>query len=356
VLLTYAEQPLPKEKRVPNLQSPTVKVKPGEILTLGVLGAGNYAMSTFLPVIKKAGGIAPVGIVSASGVNAHHAARRFGFGYAASEPEALLEDPAINLIAILTRHHLHTQQILNAFQAGKHVYCEKPLAIKPQELAKIKKVLQKKDQPLLTIGFNRRFAPLATHLKAFVDQRHEPLYMHYRVNASVLPAEHWLIDPKVGGGRIIGEGCHFIDFLTFLVGEPPVEVSSQGLPDGGKYSEDNVSMTFRFPDGSLGVVSYLANGDRAFPKEYLEVFSGGRVAVLNDWRTLELVARGKRKVKRHWLRQDKGHQQAWVSFLEAVQGKGTPPIPYSQLIAVAQASFAAVDSLRSGEKVPISGD
>ena len=356
VLLTYEEHPLPKERRVINPTAPSVRLKPGEIIALGVLGAGNYALSTFLPVVKKVGGIAPVGIVSASGVSAHHGARRYGFGYAASETQFLLEDPAINLIAILTRHHLHSQQILGAFEADKHVYCEKPLAITPEQLEQIEVALQKEDQPLLTLGFNRRFAPLATHLKAFVDERHEPLYMHYRVNASVLPPGHWLNDPEIGGGRIIGEGCHFIDFLTFLVGQNPVEVTTQGLPDAGKYSEDNVMMTFRFPDQSLGVVSYLANGDKSYPKEYLEVFSGGRVAALHDWRMLEMVAKGRRKVRRHWLRQDKGHQNAWEAFLAAVQGKKDPPIPYEQLIGVARASFAALDSLRSQQPVRILQD
>jgi predicted dehydrogenase len=353
VLLTYGEQKLPKENRIPNLAAPTVRVKPGEILTLGVLGAGNYALSTFLPVIKKAGGIAPVGIVSASGVSAHHAARRYGFGFAASDPDSLLQDPAINLITILTRHHLHTPQVLSAFEAGKHVYCEKPLAINSEQLDQMIAALQKEDQPLLMLGFNRRFAPLAIRLKAFVDKRHEPLFAHFRVNANVLPPDHWLVDPKVGGGRIIGEGCHFIDFLTFLVGENPIEVITQGLPDNGKYSEDNVVMNFRFPDGSLGVVSYLANGDKSFPKEYLEVFSGGRVAVLHDWRKLELVEKGRRNVRRHHLRQDKGHHGAWKAFLDALQSDEAPPIPYEQLIGVTRASFAAVESLRNGESVSI---
>jgi len=353
VLLTYEQQTLPEEKRIPNLHAPTMRVKPGEILALGVLGAGNYALSTFLPVIKKVGGIAPVGIVSATGVSAQHAANRYGFGFSASEPESILDDPAINLVAILTRHDLHCQQILSALQNGKHVYCEKPLAINPEELALITNALQDEDQPLLTLGFNRRFAPLAVSLKAFIDQRQEPLYAHYRVNANVLPKEHWLTDPKVGGGRIIGEGCHFIDFLTFLVGESPVEVTTKGLPDSGKYSEDNVVMTFRFPDQSLGMVSYLANGDKSYPKEYLEVFSSGQIAVLNDWRKLELVAKGRRKVKRQSLRQDKGHKNAWQTFLDAVQGDQAPPIPYEQLIGVTQASFAAVESLRSGEPIQI---
>ena len=356
VLLTYQNQPLPKEKRVLNLQAPDVRVKPGEIMALGVLGAGNYALSTFLPAIKDVGGIAPIGIVSASGVNAHHAAHRYGFGFAASESEAVIEDPAINLLAILTRHNLHTQQILSGLKAGKHIYCEKPLAINAKQLEEIKTTLQKEEQPLLTIGYNRRFAPLAIHLKTFIDQRQQPLYAHYRVNANVLPPEHWLIDPEVGGGRIIGEGCHFIDFLTFLVGSTPIEVTTRGLLDEDKTSEENIVMTFRFLDGSLGVVSYLANGDKSYPKEYLEVFSGGRIAALHDWRKLELVSKGKRKVKRHLLQQDKGHKNAWQAFLGAVQGEKESPIPYDQLIGVAQASLAALDSLRSGETVQIMPD
>lgn len=353
ILLTYGDKKPPQENRVPNLAAPTVRVKPGDILALGVLGAGNYANATFLPVIKKTGGIAPVGIVSSSGTSAHHAVQRYGFGFAASDPRSVLQDPAINMIAILTRHNLHTPQILNAFNAGKNIYCEKPLAINQEQLTKIITALQEAEQPLLMLGFNRRFAPLAQRLKSFIDQRKEPFFAHYRVNANILPPDHWLNDPEVGGGRIIGEGCHFIDFLTFLAGENPIEVTTQGLPDDGKYNEDNVVMNFRFPDSSLGVVSYLANGDTSFPKEYLEVFSGGRVAVLHDWRKLEMIYQGRKKIKRHPLRQDKGHQAAWQAFLDALQGDKTPPIPYEQLIGVTRASFAAVESLRDGKTITI---
>ena len=353
VLLTYQEKELPVENRVPNLLAPTMRVKDEEILALGVLGAGNYALSTFLPVVKKCGGIAPVGIVSASGVSAQHAAQRFGFGFSASDPDAVLEDPVINLIAILTRHNLHTPQILQALDAGKQVYCEKPLAINAEQLEQVSAALQKEEQPLLMLGFNRRFAPLAVHLKDFIDQRQEPIYAHYRVNANQLPPSHWLIDPQEGGGRIIGEACHFIDFLTFLVGACPIEVSAQGLPDGGTYHEDNLVMHFRFPDGTIGLVSYLANGDKSYPKEYVEVFSGGRVGILHDWRKLELIQDGKRKVHREHLRQDKGHQAAWRAFLDAVQDGKTPPIPYEHLIGVTRASFAVVESLRSGKPIAI---
>ncbi len=353
VLLTYDEEPLPKENRIPNLDAPTVRVKPGDILALGVLGAGKYANATFLPVVKKQAGIAPVGIVSASGTSAHHAARRFGFGFAASDPESVLQDPAINVIAILTRHNLHTPQILQALSTGKHVYCEKPIAINRDQLEQVRETLQKNDLPLLMPGFNRRFAPMAVRMKAFIDQPQEPLFAHYRVNASKLPADHWLNDLEVGGGRIIGEACHFIDFLTFLVGAIPTEVISLGLPDNGQYHEDNVVMNFKFPDGSLGVVTYMANGDKSYPKEHLEIFSSGRIATLHDWRKLELVNKGKRKVTRHLMRHNKGHRGAWQAFLSAIQGDKAPPIPYDHMVGVSLASFAAVESLRKGEKVSI---
>ena len=162
VLLTYEEQDLPHERRILNTAAPSVRIRPDEILALGVLGAGNYALSTFLPVVKRIGGIAPVGIVSASGVSAHYAARRFGFGFAASEAETLLDDPVINMIAILTRHHLHSQQIQAAIQAGKHVYCEKPLAVNTEELKQIEQMLQGENRPLLTVGFNAVCAPRPT--------------------------------------------------------------------------------------------------------------------------------------------------------------------------------------------------
>ena len=154
-------------------------------------------------------------------------------------------------------------------------------------------------------------------------------------------------DPTQGGGRIIGEVCHFIDFLTFLVGALPIRVSAQSLPDDNRYWEDNVVMTINFPDGSVGSVIYLANGDKAFPKERVEVFSGGKVAVLNDFRTLELVSQGKRQVIRSSLRQDKGHRAEWEVFSQAIIAGGPPPIPYDQLLGVTAATFAVLSSIQT---------
>jgi predicted dehydrogenase len=177
------------------------------------------------------------------------------------------------------------------------------------------------------------------------------LHVRYRINAGYIPLNHWTQDPNVGGGRIIGEGCHFIDLITFLVGAAPVSVTAHALPDGGKYREDNVSMTFTFPDGSLGVVDYLANGDKSFPKERVEVFCGGQVAVLDDFVSLRTIRDGKKKEEKG--AQDKGHVNEWKAFAQSIRKGGEPPIPYEQLIGVTQSTFAAVESLRTGATVQI---
>jgi predicted dehydrogenase/threonine dehydrogenase-like Zn-dependent dehydrogenase len=320
-------------------------------IRLGVLGAGNFATAVMLPALKKIQNVELVGIVSGSGLSAAHAAQKFGFHYAAESVDQILSDPDVNTIAILTRHDLHAEQAVEALQAGKHVFVEKPLAVNREQLAKTRSQISSSNLQFLMVGFNRRFAPLSQKLSAFIADRREPLVAHYRINAGFIPLTHWLHDPDIGGGRIIGEGCHFVDFLTFLVGESPVLVHAQGLPDGGTYREDNIVLNFTYPDGSLGTVSYLANGDKAFPKERLEVFVGGRVAVLEDFRRLDMVHNGKRKTLRSRLRQDKGHQAEWAFFSRAILEGGEPPIPYDQLYGVAEATFSAVESLRSRKPV-----
>jgi predicted dehydrogenase/threonine dehydrogenase-like Zn-dependent dehydrogenase len=330
---------------------------PPTALKLGVLGAGNFATAVMLPALKSIPAIELVGIASASGMSAKTAADRFGFHYSASDEAKIIADPQINTVAILTRHNLHAHQVLSALGQGKNVFCEKPLALNSEELDEIATALGKlaggpgEYRPLLMVGFNRRFAPLAQRLAQFLSERKEPLVAHYRINAGYIPLTHWTQDLVQGGGRIIGEGCHFIDFLSFLAGGAPLTVTAQGLPDGGRYREDNLVMTFTFPDGSLGTVSYLANGDKAFPKERVEIFTSGRAAALDDFRSLELVQNGRRQKVTSRLRQDKGHRAEWEAFRQAVTAGGKPPIPYEQLIGVARASIAAVQALRSGERV-----
>ena len=326
-------------------------------LGLGVLGAGNYATAVFLPAVKAAGGIRRVGVATASGLSARNAMHRFGFGYASSSEEDLLGDPAVNVVAILTRHNHHARQVAAALRLGKHVFCEKPLAIDAAGLSEIESALtQSENAPRLMVGFNRRFAPFAIRLKDFLSTRAEPVMAFYRVNAGYLPLTHWLHDPQVGGGRIIGEGCHFVDFLTFLVGTPPVSVSVEGLPDGARYREDNVTLRLRFADGSLGTILYLANGDKSFPKERVEVFCGGRAAALDDFRTLELVRDGRRQVFQSRLRQDKGHRAGWEAFLCSLQPGSMAPIPLADLFAVTRTTFVAIDSLRTGHEIDLTAN
>jgi predicted dehydrogenase len=315
---------------------------------LGVLGAGNYASAVFLPAVQKTGGVRLAGVASNAGLNARHAAQKYGFAFAASDEEEILGSTDINVVAVLTRHDQHARQVLRALRSGKHVYCEKPLAIHPDELAEIESVLAGEGLPLLTVGFNRRFAPLAKALKAALQRRSEPLAAHYRVNAGLLPLNHWTQDPTVGGGRIIGEGCHFIDFLTFLVGQAPIRVEAQALPDLTRYRQDNALLTLTYPDGSLGTLAYLANGDKTVAKERVEVFCGGTVAILDDFRRLEITANGRRQVSGSPLGQDKGHQAAWANFLACVRSGGPPPIAYEELIAVTRAGFTAVEKLAHG--------
>lgn len=340
---------LPAKSKTQQARPPTLK--------LGVLGAGSFASAVMLPALKGVQNIELVGIASASGMSAKTAADRFGFDYATSDEARILTDPEVNTVAILTRHNLHARQVVQALQAGKNVFCEKPLALTPGELEEIEAALKDLSgdsegaNPLLMVGFNRRFAPLAQRLAQFMAPRKEPFVAHYRVNAGFIPLSHWTQDTLVGGGRIIGEGCHFIDFLSFLAGGAPVSVTTQGLPDAGRYQEDNLVMSFTFPDGSLGTVTYLANGDKAFPKERLEVFAASRVAVLDDFRSLELIQNGRRQKVQSYLRQDKGHQAEWVAFSQAILKASAPPIPYEQLIGVTRASFAAVQALRTSGRV-----
>ncbi len=354
VLLTY---PQAKNEARPAIQAtpiikPRLPLRGVNTVRLGVIGAGNFANAVMLPALQKLPEIELISITSGAGYHAEHASKKFKFKYTAKSEQEVLQDPEVNTVAILTRHHLHAGQVVRALQAGKHVFCEKPLATTPEQLAEIKQqLLGQETSPLLMVGFNRRFAPLTAALHSFLQPRTEPLAATYRVNAGSIPLTHWVQDPLQGGGRVIGEVCHFIDLVSFLIGSLPIAITAYSLPDDARYREDNVVITLNFSDGSIGTVTYLANGDKAFPKERIEVFTGGKVGVLDDFRSLELVSHGKRRTIRSRLRQDKGHQTEWEMFSKAIVAGDKPPIPYDQLFAVTEATFAAVSSLRSRQTV-----
>ncbi len=351
VILTYDEKTDASNKKVIlSSETPGASIKISEV-RLGIIGAGNYASAVFLPTVKRVGNVSLIGISSPGGTNARTLGSKFGFRFAASDENEIISSKEINTIAVLSRHDSHAPLTLKALEAGKNVYCEKPLALRSSDLKLIEKELARKNHPYLMVGFNRRFAPFSIALMAFFENRSEPLSIHYRVNAGFLPLTHWLHDPLTGGGRLVGEGCHFIDYLCYITGQVPVKMTTASLPDNGKYHHDNLNITLEFPDGSIGTITYLANGNRAYKKEYVEVFCGGKIGILDDFQSLELVDDREKKLYRSRLRQDKGHLSAWQTFSNAIVDGTNEPIPYKDILNVSFATLACQKSLEIGEPV-----
>jgi predicted dehydrogenase/threonine dehydrogenase-like Zn-dependent dehydrogenase len=349
VLLRYdADRPLPSKV----LLRPAAPTGPINMaIRLGVLGAGNFANASLLPALENIPNLEKVGIASGSGLNAQQSGERFGFAYAASEADQLLQDPNINWIAIMTRHDLHASQAVAAMNAGKDVFIEKPAALNRPQLIDVFRAQQKSGRRMV-VGFNRRFAPLLVNMKAFWGNRQAPLIGIYRVNAGAIPASHWTQDPAIGGGRIIGEACHFIDLLTFLIGAPPSQVFTTAAQQNGKAIADEVIINLRFADGSAGTVIYAAGGDRAFGKERIELFGGGKTSILDDFHTLITVADGKTNQTRSRLRTSKGHHEEWLAMAEAAR-TGSNAIPLEDIAAVHLASYAAVESIATGAPITV---
>lgn len=330
-------------KSAPRDSAPAVRV--------GLLGAGNYVKSTLLPAIRNVAGTDMVAICAASGASAMHVARDYGFEFATTNASEIIYHSQINTVVVATRHHLHAAQTVAALDAGKHVFCEKPLCLTEDELQEIVAAYHdasRQFQPIFMVGFNRRFAPLAVELRKFLSSIQEPLVMNYRVNAGAVARSHWTQDPAQGGGRIIGEACHFVDLMTFLCGSEPVNAFAAATPNTTQHPSDNACLQIRFGNGSVGVITYVSSGDKTFSKERLEVFAGGAVAVLDDFRSLELCSRGRRRKVKSFLQADKGHRAEWRAMVRAVLEGGPSPIPFAEIISTTKATFRMMDSLASG--------
>jgi predicted dehydrogenase/threonine dehydrogenase-like Zn-dependent dehydrogenase len=329
-------------------------------VSVGLLGAGAFAAGTLLPVLKVSQQTALVGLCTATGAHAHHTAKTFGFRYCTTHENKVIQDPDINTVVIATRHHLHARQVLGALGEKKNVFCEKPLCLSEDELSSIVRAYFEPEpvlRPELMVGFNRRFAPMIARLKSFLTAVSEPLALHYRVNAGYLPADHWVNDHEHGGGRILGEVCHFVDLLMFLADSPVTEVDARPLKDSGRYSGDNVFISIGFANGSQGAISYLANGDRSFSKERLEVFGGGAIAVLDDFRRLELVRNGhKEKFHSRW-RPDKGHRAEWAAFVSAIRrrdvARQAPAMRFDEIVCSTLATLRIQQSSSSGTRLAV---
>ncbi len=313
---------------------------------IGMIGAGNFATRVLIKALKKTDAALHI-IASAGGVSAGLSGRKFGFQQATTDLDQIFGNPDINTIVIATRHNLHAELVLRGLDSRKHIFVEKPLAMDNSELSRIEELRREHPDLHLMVGYNRRFSPLGLEMKRLLDTRSQPLTMIYTVNAGAIPAEHWTQDPEIGGGRIIGEACHMIDFLRFLVGNPIVNLSSAVM--GGKspwiQREDKMSITLTFADGSLGTVHYFANGSSRFPKERVEVFCGGGILQLDNFRKLRSFDWPGFSSRRLW-RQDKGHQEEISSFLDGIKTGKSDMIPWDELVEVSQASFAAVKVAR----------
>lgn len=358
VVITYPGDASPARRvQVAAPATPQAAPQLGQV-RLGLIGAGNFANATLLPALKDLDGLARVGVASGRGLTARSTADRYGFAYCATDSRQILADPDINTVAILTRHHLHARQVIAALVAGKNVFVEKPLCLTDAELAAIVaayRAAQAREGggPALMVGFNRRFAPMVAALKAELARVREPLMLSMRVNAGYIPADHWTQDPAQGGGRLLGEGCHFIDLLAFLAGSPARRVTTRALPDGGRYSQDNLLISLEFADGSLGTITYTAAGDRGFAKEGLEVFGGGLAARLDDYRSLSLRRGDTRIDQTSRLRVDKGHRAEWQALAAHLRGQAAAPIPFAEIVSSTRATLAAKRSLDLGAPVEI---
>ena len=306
-------------------------------LGVGFIGMGNYARSVLLPKVKGAEGVALTSVVTKTGLSANHSAEKFGFARAATDAADVLDDDATDAVFIATRHDSHAALATRALGLGKHVFCEKPLALDRESLDEV--MTAARAGGVLTVGFNRRFAPLLIEAKEALDPRSGPLMMLYRVNAGAIPADSW-IQRDEGGGRILGEVCHFVDSLTYLCGALPIEAQAAAAQG----HSDAVTALLRFADGSVGTIIYSSLGDPSLPKEYLEAFGAGRAITLDDFTELTIHADGKAKTIK--ARQDKGQAKLVAAFLDAARGKGPAPIPLEELGAVSRATIAIEEALR----------
>lgn len=351
----------PQPVATPEARKSVVRLPPAPFAGSGVagnsalprvafVGAGNYAGRVLIPAFKKSGASLSI-VVSGGGVSAVHHGRKHGFEHAATDSAAAFDNPSIDAVVIATRHDAHHWQVVRALRAGKSVFCEKPLCLTLDELSDIEAVARDAKRagssgPVLMIGFNRRFSPHLQRMRALLSSVAEPKSFVMTVNAGGIPADHWTQDRSVGGGRIVGEGCHFIDLLRYLAGAPIQEwqATKLGAHPALEVRDDKVAITLRFVDGSVGVIHYLANGHKGFPKERLEVFCAGRILQLDNFRKLRGWGWPGFSRMNLW-RQNKGQEACAKAFVDAVRARRDGPIPLEEIIEVSRVSIEVQNSL-----------
>ena len=349
VVLRYPEQA--KSDSVVRLRVPvhvSSKAKTGECV-VGMIGAGNFARVELLPKLKSMSGVKLRTVVARRGTSAEHARDKFGFEQASADVDSILNDPAINAVIIATPHSTHAELTARALAAGKSVYVEKPLALTRDEMNRVIGA-RNGSAGFFQVGFNRRFAPMAIEARSRLARQTGARFVLIRVNAGPLPKESWLAAEEEGGGRILGEACHFIDLARFLIGAPIASVQAGAAHAAGAVCED-LSANLAFADGSLATIAYTALGDTAHSKELIECYGGGAVAVIEDFRRITITAEGRTNASSK--AQDKGHAAALAAFVAAVRSGGPAPVAENELIESSLATIAVRESLRSGAAVQL---
>lgn len=341
ILLEYPEGNA-EQKRSSRFSLTSMPVKKSSG-TIGVafIGAGAFTTRMLLPLLPK-NNVTRHSIVSSTGVSAAYAGKKFGFHEVATDSEAVINDPQVNAVFITTPHNSHAPMVCQALDAGKHVFVEKPLAINEPELQSVEEAMKRNPLSCLMVGFNRRFSPHMVQMQTWLNAAGGAKAIQITVNAGAMPAEHWMQDLVIGGGRIIGEGCHFIDLARFLAGSPITEVHATPLSGPGGSLGDTVAIQLAFADGSIATVNYLANGSKDFPKERIEVFASGKVLVCDNFRLSKQFGGGGKLKTRS---QDKGHAQELKAFIGALNDGGDWPIPGEQLIEVSRATIQAAEQV-----------
>lgn len=347
ILLQYESEASTRHEKSVTLNNKTFEAsKP----VVGFVGAGNYASRMLIPAFK-AGGAQLHTIATSGGINGVTHGEKAGFAKTTTDTSAMISDPEINTIAIVTRHNSHAKFVCEAINAGKNVFVEKPLAVTLEELAEVEATYYSKastaSAPKLMVGFNRRFSPQIQKMKELLSSVKEPKSFMMTMNASAIPAGHWTQDNEVGGGRIIGEACHFIDLMRYLADSEIVSVQCRRMGDasGVDITEDKAAIILGFADGSFGTIHYLANGAANFPKERVEVFAAGRVLQLDNFRKLKAFGwPGFRKM--NLWKQDKGQTACAAAFLSSIESGKESPIPARELFEVARVTIEIAEQLR----------
>jgi predicted dehydrogenase/threonine dehydrogenase-like Zn-dependent dehydrogenase len=350
IILRYdTERALERRIEIKSAKAVTGKAN---AIRVGVIGAGTYAQAMLLPHYK-AEGVDFRAITTASGVTARDIAEKYGFNYCAASADDVLNDSDVNLVIIATRHDLHAELARRALLNGKHVFVEKPLALNEEELEGVLDAAANSEGRLM-VGFNRRFSPLARAGFEFFAGRQAPLSISYRVNAGRIPTSHWTQDPREGGGRIIGEVCHFVDLMQFLTGALTTRVYAESIESRNQemVDEDSIFITLKFADGSNGAIAYLAEGDKALPKERLEIFCEGRSFVLDDFRSAMSYKSG-REESTKLRQQDKGQSDEARAVCRMVLTGEPAPISLDDLAATTRVTFRIRESLRIGQPMNV---